>query len=109
MSASTFTAALDAVTAVVEEFGGAVTYTRKSGEVVAIAKAAFDSAFQEVSVDGDGHPVMTVSPTLYLRLSDLGGVMPAKNDRFAVGGITYVVQTVEIDGAGGATCKAVRA
>lgn len=109
MGTSTFSAAADIVTAVVEEFGGAVTYTRKSGEVVAIPKAAFDSAFQEVSVDSDGHPVMTVSPTLYLRLSDLGGVMPSKNDRFAVGGVTHVVQSVELDGAGGATCKAVRA
>lgn len=102
---STFAAAAVLPTAIVETFGGAVVYTRKTGEVIELT-ATFDASATVRELDGDGRPFATVRPVLYVRLTD---VQPAKNDRWLVGGVAYVVQEVRPDGAGGAELLGVRA
>lgn len=68
-------------------FGEPVTYVRGATSVL-IRKAVFDANFQTVDPD-TGAPIISDSPMIGVRLSDLPGGEWQEEDRVIVRGVTY--------------------
>jgi hypothetical protein len=70
------------------------------GESPVEIKAVFSNSHVEVDI-GDGVPVSSIRPTLFLKLTTIPR-SPKRGDRVRVDGVLYRVEDSQLDGEGGA-------
>lgn len=80
--------------------GEEVEYTPQSGDPLTI-KGVFSEVFTQID-PASGVPVQTTLPNILIRIADLEGASPAKDDTISIGGTVYRVREVQPDGGGGA-------
>jgi hypothetical protein len=96
----TWEATLNAAMSVVRDtFPQTVTYTPEGGSPESVT-GVFDAAYEGTEIDGDGLPVITSRPMLWLKLVDMSQA-PHARDQAVIGSTTYEVTNTEIDGSGG--------
>ncbi len=82
-------------------FGVAVTHTPAAGGGPYSRRGIFDRAHEMVATGGDGQPVSTTAPVLWIALTDWSPA-PVQGDSVTVGGQAWRVDDVQPDGSGGA-------